>query len=65
MDGGTGDHRCCIGMALVYGYVPSDWSRDVLLGRLVNEDRVDLRGEEFNALIHGLEIQSKKNWYRR
>ena len=27
--------------------------------------QVDLRGEEFNALIHGLEIQSKKNWYRR
>jgi transposase len=26
---------------------------------------VDLRGEEFSALIHGLEVRSKKNWYRR
>jgi hypothetical protein len=24
-----------------------------------------LRGEEFSALIHGLEVRSKKNWYRR
>jgi transposase len=32
----------------------------------VSEDGwVDLRGEEFGALIHGLEIRSKKNWYRR
>jgi len=27
--------------------------------------QIDLRGEEFSALIHGLEVQSKKNWYRR
>jgi len=27
--------------------------------------QVNLRGEEFSALIHGLEIHSKKNWYRR
>ena len=27
--------------------------------------QIDLRGEEFNALIHGLEVRSKKNWYRR
>ena len=27
--------------------------------------QIKLRGEEFNALIHGLEIHSKKNWYRR
>ena len=27
--------------------------------------RIDLRGEEFSALIHGLEVRSKKNWYRR
>ncbi len=27
--------------------------------------RVSLRGEEFTALIHGLEIRAKKNWYRR
>jgi transposase len=27
--------------------------------------QVDLRGEEFSALIHGLEVRSKKNWYRR
>lgn len=27
--------------------------------------QVSLRGEEFNALIHGLEVRLKKNWYRR
>ena len=27
--------------------------------------QVNLRGEEFSALIHGLEVRSKKNWYRR
>jgi len=27
--------------------------------------QIDLRGEEFSALIHGLEVRSKKNWYRR
>jgi len=27
--------------------------------------QVNLRGEEFSALIHGLEIRSKNNWYRR
>jgi transposase len=27
--------------------------------------QVSLRGEEFNALIHGLIIHSKKDWYRR
>ena len=27
--------------------------------------QVSLRGEEFTALIHGLEVRSKKNWYRR
>lgn len=27
--------------------------------------QVSLRGEEFNALIHGLEVRRKKNWYRR
>ena len=27
--------------------------------------QVSLRGEEFSALIHGLEVHSKKNWYRR
>jgi transposase len=32
----------------------------------VSQDgQVSLRGEEFNALIHGLEVRSKKNWYRR
>jgi transposase len=25
---------------------------------------VTLRGEEFSALIHGLEVRAKKNWYR-
>jgi transposase len=29
------------------------------------QGQVSLRGEEFNALIHGLEVRSKKNWYRR
>jgi hypothetical protein len=24
-----------------------------------------LRGEEFSALIHGLEVHSKAGWYRR
>ncbi len=27
--------------------------------------QIDLRGEEFSASIHGLEVRSKKNWYRR
>jgi transposase len=27
--------------------------------------QIYLRGEEFSALIHGLEVRSKKNWYRR
>ena len=27
--------------------------------------QIDPRGEEFSALIHGLEVRSKKNWYRR
>ncbi len=27
--------------------------------------QISLRGEEFSALIHGLEVKSKKNWYRR
>ena len=27
--------------------------------------QVDLRSEQFSALIHGLEICAKKNWYRR
>jgi transposase len=32
----------------------------------VNEHgRVTLRGEEFNALIHGLEVRAKASWYRR
>jgi len=30
-----------------------------------DEGRITLRGEEFSALIHGLEVRSKKNWYRR
>jgi transposase len=29
------------------------------------QGQVSLRGEEFNALIHGLEVRAKKNWYRR
>jgi hypothetical protein len=49
---------------MVYGFVPKDWS-----GRFtwpVSENgQVSLRGEEFSALIHGLEVRSKKNWYRR
>ena len=26
---------------------------------------VSLRGEEFSALVHGLEVRAKANWYRR
>ena len=29
------------------------------------EGQVDLRSEQFSALIHGLEVRAKKNWYRR
>ncbi len=29
------------------------------------DGQVSLRGEEFSALIHGLEVRAKKNWYRR
>jgi len=29
------------------------------------EGQVNLRSEQFSALIHGLEVRSKKNWYRR
>jgi transposase len=27
--------------------------------------QVSLRGEEFSALIHGLEVRAKPGWYRR
>lgn len=27
--------------------------------------QISLRGEEFSALIHGLEVKAKNNWYRR
>ena len=30
-----------------------------------DQDRVSLRGEEFSALVHGLEVHVKKDWYRR
>lgn len=29
------------------------------------QGRVSLRGEEFSALLHGLEVRAKQNWYRR
>ena len=29
------------------------------------EGQVNLRSEQFSALVHGLEVWSKKNWYRR
>jgi transposase len=29
------------------------------------EGRVTMRGEQFSALMHGLEVREKKNWYRR
>ena len=29
------------------------------------QGRVTLRGEEFSALVHGLEVRVKKDWYRR
>ncbi len=30
-----------------------------------SEGSTTLRGEEFNALVHGLEVQAKAGWYRR
>jgi transposase len=30
-----------------------------------DQGRVSLRGEEFSALVHGLEVHEKKDWYRR
>ncbi len=29
------------------------------------QGQVSLRGEEFSALIHGLEVHTKAGWYRR
>lgn len=29
------------------------------------QGRVSLRGEEFSALVHGLEVKAKAGWYRR
>jgi transposase len=29
------------------------------------ESSVSLRGEEFSALVHGLEVRAKAGWYRR
>lgn len=30
-----------------------------------SEGSLTLRGEEFSALVHGLEVQAKAGWYRR
>ncbi len=30
-----------------------------------DQGRVRLRGEEFSALVHGLEVHAKQGWYRR
>jgi len=30
-----------------------------------DDGQIALRSEEFSALVHGLEVRSKKNWYRR
>jgi transposase len=30
-----------------------------------DQGQVSLRGEEFSALIHGLEVHTKAGWYRR
>jgi transposase len=30
-----------------------------------DQGRMVLRSEEFSALIHGLEVRAKKDWYRR
>src|SRR5579872_4778325 len=32
---------------------------------LSDTGQVSLRGEEFSALMHGLEVRAKQNWYRR
>jgi transposase len=29
------------------------------------QGQISLRGEDFNALIYGLEVRSEKDWYRR
>lgn len=29
------------------------------------QGQVSLRAEEFSALVHGLEVHAKKDWYRR
>ena len=29
------------------------------------QSSVSLRGEEFSALVHGLEVRAKADWYRR
>src|SRR2546429_6404643 len=29
------------------------------------ESSVSLRGEDFSALVHGLEVRAKADWYRR
>ncbi len=30
-----------------------------------DQGQINLRGEEFSALIHGLEVRPKAGWYRR
>ena len=49
-------------MGRVYGFVPSDWNKNVSPGRRGESGQIDLRGEKFSALIHGLEVCSKQNW---
>jgi len=52
------------GTAQVYGFVPT-LEKGRFTWPVSEEGHVDLRSEQFSALIHGLEVRAKKNWYRR
>jgi hypothetical protein len=58
MDGAI-ESRRRIGTGLVYGFAPSD--RKGRFHWLVSDEgQIALRGEEFSALIHGLEVRSER-----
>jgi transposase len=53
------------------GHYPGLWvcAKRLERGRFTwpvsDHGQVSLRGEEFSALIHGLEVRTKAGWYRR